>query len=157
MPDLDSLRTTLLTATGLTPDLTTDVGRWQLYRTAAEDTANHATLLQAATAEPDRTLATALVVHMLSLTPTADHPTWLATLASSERAYASQRSTEYGLLRTPPSCATLAQDLDNYTNWLQRRLAESLTDPTSLLELAAHARAKRTRHIARTRARALLD
>jgi hypothetical protein len=151
MPDLNALRTKLLTATGLAPDLTTDVGRWQLYRTAADDDANHETLLQIASIEPDRTLAAAVVIHLLGRTATADHPTWLAALAPSERVHAAQRSTEYSLLRTPPSRATLARDLDTYTNWLQLRLAETLTDQPSLQELAVNARAKHTRHIARIR------
>ncbi|NEA34819.1 hypothetical protein [Streptomyces sp. SID13031] len=151
MPNPHSLRATLLTATGLTPDLTTDVGRWQLYRTAAEDTASHATLLQAATVDPDRALVMSLVVHLPALTATADHPTWLAALAPSERAYATQRSTEYALLRTRPPHDTLTRDLDTYTNWLQLRLAESLTHKPSLLELADRGRTKRIRNLATTR------
>lgn len=99
----------------------------------------------------------ALVVHVFALSATADHPTWLAALAPSERAYATQRSTEYALLRTPPPHDTLTRDLDTYTNWLQLRLAESLTHKPSLRELATNARTKRIRSLATVRAKALLD
>ena len=157
VPDLDSAVAKLLAATDLTPDLTIDAGRWQLYRAASDDQANHETLIQIATEEPDRPLAAALVVHMLGLTPASDHPTWLATLAPSERAFATQRSTELSLLRTPPSYEALTRDLDSYTNWLQLGLAESLTDKPSLHELATNGRTKRIRNLAKARAKALLD
>ncbi len=115
--------------------LSADHARWAVYSDALRDAELHPLVLEAVLAEADGALAASVVTAALEAVAPADRPTWVAALPVGERAYATRRSAELGVLdrvldgvAAPDEVASLP----DRTPWLQLRVAGTARDPAVL-------------------------
>lgn len=151
----------LASSIGATYDLQTDRGRWELYQTAMR-LAGAVLLLKAAVQdEPDKALATAVVLAMLERTPVDRHSEWLTLAPPEQRAYCEQRSWEIDLLRRAEDGSLGAEEVrsgnGDWSDWLQMRLTDASDDPDVVNVLVESGRTKRIRHTAGERAKRLSE
>lgn len=120
-------------------------GRWELYRAAAGRPEAHAALREALAVEPDRHVLLSAVLVMVELVPDGEHGGWVALAPGARR-----RAAEVRLLRRGDalSAAEVAAGLPEWSDWLQLRLAESLTRPDALEALKVGGRTRRVRNAA---------
>jgi hypothetical protein len=141
------------------PDAGTDHDRWRLYERAIESSASLDLLRQAVALEEDRTLATSVVLRILERAADDQQDDWIAQLTPENREYCKKRAAEIRILRRARqgalSAGEIASQMGDWTDWLQRRLVDGLSDGDSLAILSSQGKTKRVRNAATERLRAL--
>ncbi|WP_280716988.1 hypothetical protein [Kitasatospora sp. MAP5-34] len=134
------------------PDWRDEHARWGLYSRAGEHPEAVDLLRRAVAVDPDPSLASAVVVMMLERIDSSQRAQWVGMLDPSVRRFSEVRSRELGLLESVRSGDDLdsidSNTVDGWSDWLQRRVAESARDGRVLSLLSRHARTKRIRRIA---------
>lgn len=139
-------------------DCLDDDDRARLYHRAAATPAAHELLRVALSLEPDELLVAEVLIGALEHAPADALADWLdlITPSSPRFEYAKRRAQEAALLWqliAPTAKPPGAPALNSWSDWLQRRLAARAESAAVLAELAASGRARRVRHVARSRLR----
>lgn len=126
--------------------------RWEIYRQASLLSQTAELLLRAVEAEPEATMASAVVVMMLERVEPSERDKWLEALPPNVRRFAEARSVELGILDLMSS-GDVPEDfgvdtVGGWTDWLQRKIVESTRNVDVLEILASHARTKKVRRLA---------
>lgn len=104
-------------------------------------------------------MATSVVLRMLERVADDQQDDWIAQLAPGSREYCEKRADEIRILRRARrgtlSAGDIASGIGDWTDWLQQRLVDALTDSDSLAVLSNRCRTKRVRNAAVERLRAL--
>jgi hypothetical protein len=133
-------------------DLDADHGRWQFYQRALADPRCLALLGEAARAEDDPALASALVVQLLEIVPDAQRDRLVAGLSPGNAEFAANRLVELRVFENVISDSLPGDDfgrqLSDWSNWLQLRIAERVDNPAYLEALQRGGRTKRIRGVA---------
>ncbi|WP_329033029.1 hypothetical protein OIE71_10440 [Streptomyces sp. NBC_01725] len=126
--------------------------RWHVYRAAVTDQAALDLLREALRAERDPALVSAVVVLLLERVDGSQHSEWIGILSDEHRQFANRRSAELGTLEGVTSgsisVATVCDSLDQWSDWLQLKIAESSRVLGILTCLSRDGRTKRIRRIA---------
>ena len=126
--------------------------RWDLYRQAATIPQATELLRQVVEIEPVGSLASAAVVMMLERVIPSERIGWIEVLDPSVRSYPEVRARELGILEVVSSGVLRdgvnADTVEDWSDWLQRRVAESSGNRQILSVLADHARTKKIRRLA---------
>ncbi|MFC9690109.1 hypothetical protein ACFTSF_16305 [Kribbella sp. NPDC056951] len=128
--------------------------RWSIYQRAMSIPEAHRALRIAVTDEPDKTLATAVVVALFDHVAPPDRASWINALPRRARAFPTRRSDEM-LVAEAHHSGPPPVDISTWSDWLLRRVAASSTSKQTLIKLAAEARTKRARNLAATRAKTI--
>jgi len=148
-----SLLDAIAAAVGDVPgDVADEHRRWHLYERAIVASAGLDPLQRAVAGEPDRALATTVVLRMLERVPDGEQAGWIERLQPADRATAERRAGEIRTLRRAGegelTAAEAAGLIGTWSDWLQLRLAGQSTDPELLAILAALGRTRRIRNTA---------
>lgn len=147
---LEMLIQRLADATGEdVPDFRDGHARWRLYQLTAERMDASELLKKAAEIESDLSIASAIVVMMLERVDPSERQQWVEVLDPSVRSFAERRTRELEILESIDSAA-VGSDLsvDDWSDWLQRKVAQSTRDALVLSILADSGRTKRIRRLA---------
>lgn len=150
------------TADDIAHDALHDPGhdRWALYRRAASAPTAWPLLLRAVRWETDPALASAVVVLMLEKVPGAERKSWVSALAPTARPFSLVRLRELAVYER--LCAGVVpedfgpDDIEGWSDWLQRRAALGLDEERVLTLLARTGRTKKARRTALERLRPMV-
>lgn len=131
-----------------------DNDRWAIYSRALEHPDEHACLMRLLSEEDDLGLVYAVVVGALEVVDEAQGRAWIDLLPHDDRGFVERRWREIGVLRSSARSAARGPDVDattinEWSDWLQRRVARSQVTAETLQVLAEHGRTKAVRHAAR--------
>jgi hypothetical protein len=135
--------------------------RWAVYVRAMDNPDEWHVLLDLVAQEPDKSLASAVVVRILELLPGSLRIDFVRALPSGKlRDYAMTRSSELSIFEkilTGVEQRLIDSDLDirNWSTWLQLRSATSIRNESILDALMKAGSTKRVRHEAKERLHAL--
>ncbi|MBT2442869.1 hypothetical protein J7E93_22730 [Streptomyces sp. ISL-36] len=128
--------------------------RWGLYQRAMAAPDAWAPLRRALENEPDPAVASSVVLQMLERLPAEEHEPWVRALHSEDkRAYAQRRSQDLQVLEA--ALGGREVEREDWSVWLQLKLAEQVGDARLLAELAEEGETKRVRATAAERLRAV--
>ncbi|TCC10717.1 hypothetical protein [Kribbella soli] len=134
-------------------DLEDEHARLDLYRRSVQLSAAREHLLAGLKLEPVQSLAAAVVVEAFPCIPPADRVAWVRNLKPEVRDFPSKRIRELeileGIADGNPNVSNL--DVDDWSDWLQRRVIEAADDADILQQLADAGRTKAIRARARER------
>ena len=123
--------------------------RWELYMYAAARPEAQSALRRTIAGDPDFSLASAVVVLMLDRVDPKERDRWTSILDPSVRGFSETRSRELEILESLRSGDTLDSDtIQNWSDWLQRKVVDSVRDEHILSVLSQFARTKRIRQLA---------
>lgn len=131
-----------------------DNDRWAIYSRALEHPGEHACLMRLLPEEDDFGLVHAVVVGALEVVDEAQGHVWIDLLPLDDRGFVERRAREIGVLRRSVRSPARGPDIDattidEWSDWLQRRVAGSQAATETLQVLAEHGRTKAVRHAAR--------
>ncbi|MEP7766009.1 hypothetical protein [Sanguibacter sp. 25GB23B1] len=131
-----------------------DNDRWAIYSRALEHPGEHACLMRLLPEEDDFSLVHSVVVGALEVVDEAQGRAWIDLLPHDDRGFVERRAREIGVLRSSAQSAAHLPDvdattIDEWSDWLQRRVAASRATAETLQVLAEHGRTKAVRHAAR--------
>lgn len=132
-------------------DLEDEHARLDLYRRSVQSSAAREHLLAGLRLEPVQSLAAAVVVEALPHIPPADRVAWVRILKPEVRDFPSKRIRELEILEAIADGTPDVGDLDDWSDWLQRRVIEAAGDADILQQLADAGRTKAIRARARER------
>jgi hypothetical protein len=116
-------------------------------------------LLRAVMAEPDGPVASAVVVGMLERLGAEERSGWVEALKPGDGAFSVRRAEELSVLEAVRSGDfpedRIHDEVDAWSDWLQRHVTEGGASAAVLEALAEHARTRRIRHLAREAVRRL--
>jgi hypothetical protein len=126
--------------------------RWRLYEESLRHLDRRSLVLEAVRTEDDGPLAAATVVQALERASDAERATWVGALpVGKERDFAARRAREFAQLAEimgGDGAAAREEDVRDWSQWLQLRLAEQVTSKRVLELLAEHGMTRRIRHLA---------
>lgn len=135
------------------PDCRDGHARWGLYRQVATQPGAAVLLRKAAEAEADPSISSAIVVMMLERIDPSERRQWVEVLDPSVRSFSEIRSRELEIFESLVSNTArreISPDiLAAWSDWLQRKVVESIRDERLLSDLAEFGRTKRIRRLAR--------
>ncbi|WP_454043329.1 hypothetical protein [Cellulosimicrobium sp. Marseille-Q8652] len=142
----------LADALAMTGDAADEHWRWAVYRRATEVPALRTTLLRAVEVEPDAAVAVGVAWAVLERDD-AETARWVAAVPAPDRRRVESRAAEIAVLRGVRSLDTApsAQDVNGWSDWLQRRVVTEVDGRRVLAALAEHGRTRRVRGAARER------
>ncbi|MBL0885432.1 hypothetical protein [Myceligenerans indicum] len=133
--------------------------RWRLYEAAARSAQKMPIIYQALRFEGNELLLSATVIHILPLVVDDERADWVDLLPQGRsRDYAARRATELHILEARTavdSPVASREEINNWSQWLQLRIAERSENTDLLSELSEVGTTKRIRHEARQRVRSL--
>ncbi len=134
-------------------DYSDDHTRWGLYRTAINAPEALPTLLRAVSVEQDASLASGVVGEVLERIDPQARPAWVQALDPSVREFSARRTRELHVLESIRSgtfpATQVADVIDEWSNWLQLRIATDVSDKVINQALSERGRTKRIRNTAR--------
>lgn len=127
--------------------------RWDLYRLAASDEPVRSLLFRACAAETVPIMASALVIELFDHVDRQERLSLVAVLPESVQDFPARRIRELDVLEAlaPASgeaVSVTAHDIEEWSDWLQRRVIESTVRGDLLELLARHGRTKKLRRLA---------
>lgn len=133
--------------------------RWHLYQQALPEPRLRHHLRAALGREPDRGVATGVVLLAFDLDPTpARRAEWVASVYGEARDFVALRARELLVLEAVQHSGVVEDDdVTGWTHWLQREAAEQATVRWVLEKLAAEGRTRKVRNIATERLRMWRD
>jgi len=151
---MQELLVSLAARVGVTvTDVRDEHDRWRVYAPAvnSEDCAD--LLLEAVGLEPDPNVALSVVLRKLEVVPQADRQRWVDGLTGDiQRQFAARRAAELQVLETRPLASSLRAGIEQeWSDWLQLRLAESSPEHNVTYWLSRAGRTKRIRRTAAER------
>ncbi|MFE3590870.1 hypothetical protein ACFXOY_25525 [Streptomyces niveus] len=133
-------------------DASDEHARWAIYCMAVTDDALLDLLHRALKDEEELPLVSAVVVLVLERTDRSRHAEWIGILSDELKAFADRRSAELGILEGLMSesipVVIVRDSLDEWSDWLQLKVAESVRTSGVLDFLSHEGRTKRIRRIA---------
>ncbi|MEU6310671.1 hypothetical protein [Streptomyces sp. NPDC047014] len=128
--------------------------RWDIYRRISLKAGAVDNLRRAVEIEPDAPIASAIVVMMLEHLDPSTRAEWVEMLHPSVRPFSAVRARELETLESlsAPSVPRVDKTaLEGWSDWLQLRIVESVTDRRILSTMAEQGRTKRIRRVAAER------
>lgn len=143
----------LAAMTDATPgDVRDEHERWGVYEHAIRSQTGLESLRRAVSLEEDKAVASSVVLRVLELVDNEELGAWIETLPPDSRALSERRAEEIRMLRRAHAGDLLRDELqlkiDDWSDWLQLRLARVLHAPESLAVLSERGRTRRTRNAA---------
>ncbi|GAA3583388.1 hypothetical protein GCM10022198_03260 [Klugiella xanthotipulae] len=139
--------------------LANEDARWDAYRRVIESRAHVDLLYSCVKSEPDPALASAVVVEVLETVPPQDRGRWVEAVDDSQKDSVRTREWEIGVLDSlnagQKNVSDVKMSVDNWSNWLQQRIAETEMSWDVLAVIASRGRTKRIRRYASERLRRL--
>jgi hypothetical protein len=127
-----------------------DAERWVIYQKAISTLESLDLLLAAVAREDDTALASATVVAVIEQRPDQEAENWIRLLPAAAREFPRTRAGEVERLRQLMAGSTASPDeIDTWTDWLQRRASTRPIDVEVLSLLTKSGRTKRVRNAAR--------
>jgi hypothetical protein len=125
--------------------------RWQVYQAAAARPELHAHLHDAVACEPDVVVAIGVALDLLERLAPDDAAAWLRGLEISEEGLVRRRAADTMTLRAVLTGSAASTPVEEWSDWLQRRVAAEATDPRVLDALVELGCTRRVRAGARVR------
>ena len=127
--------------------------RWEVYQKVVDLAEARDQLRAALRLEPVLSLAAAVVVLAFEHVPVGERAGWVGALKEEVRAFPERRMAELEILEAcrAGELAPASVDLDEWSDWLQRRVAQTATDLAVLELLAERGRTKAIRAAATER------
>jgi hypothetical protein len=126
--------------------------RWGLYRRIGALPGAAESLLRAAEIEPDVSIASAIVVMMLERVDASERSRWVDVLDPSVRRFSEVRSRELGIFESLGSGFNSdyidSNTVEDWSDWLQLRVVQSVRNNHVLSVLFSHGRTKKIRRLA---------
>ncbi|MEU8607680.1 hypothetical protein AB0C29_06735 [Actinoplanes sp. NPDC048791] len=151
---MQELLVSLAARVGVTvTDVQDEHDRWQVYAQAVNSDDCADLLLEAVGLEPDLNVALSVVLRKLEVVPQADRQRWVDGLTGDiQRQFAARRAAELPVLETRPLAPSLQKGIEQeWSDWLQLRLAESSPERDVISRLSRTGRTKRIRRTAAER------
>jgi hypothetical protein len=142
-------------------DLASEHARWGIYQRMMDSPADWDPLRELVAAEPDSSVAVAVVLAMLERVPAAERMLWVdGTSMRKESSLVILRRQEVGILEAVSGDLGIGYSLapaqvSDWSDWLQRRASQESTSPAVLEQLTQSGRTRRVRHLAAERLRFL--
>jgi hypothetical protein len=138
-------------------DLDDEHERWRIFHRAVQHRVGLDVVFRAVGLERDQSMAESVVISVLEVLPDSEHAPWIDQLAADRRRYSRDRSAEIAIVRRARcggyTADELAAHLDDWSDWVQRRLVSDVDDPQALAVLARHGRTRKVRNGAAERVR----
>jgi hypothetical protein len=116
-------------------DLDDEHERWRIVQRAVQCRVRFDLVFRVVGLERDQSMAESVVVSVLEVLPDSEHAAWIDQLAPNHRRYCHNRSAEIAIVRGARSggydAEELAAHLDNWSDWVQRRLVPEVDLPPS--------------------------
>lgn len=141
----------LATRVGITlTDAQDEHQRWSVYLAAADLDEFNEVLLEIVSLEPDPNVALGIVLKKIARIPDLERRAWIDRLpAQKQRDYANRRAREFKVFETRPLSPLLREGIDeDWSDWLQLRLAEFSPEREVAFWLSRAGRTKRIRRLA---------
>jgi len=126
--------------------------RWSLYRAALDTPGALPLLFEAVSLEPDGPLASAVVGEVLERVPGDERERWVGILPPAVRDFSARRARDLGVLeslqRGAVSADSVAELIDEWSDWLQGRAVRVTADQDVLRVVSRRGRTKRIRQAA---------
>lgn len=132
--------------------------RWELYRRALEADESFDALRRCVVVEPVVQIAVGVVFALLETHAIGDLDEWIAGLPPWGVGLVVEKAADFELVRTLSSAEAVVdeEDVDRWSDWVQRRLSQGSCSETVLAALARTGRTRRVRNDARARTNAPL-
>lgn len=139
-----------LRSTDLSLDTSDEHQRWELYKEAINRRIAWNQLLRCVSSETDAAVATTVVAQVMEMVDAELRKRWVDALPEAGRPFGQQRLREFAILDDPESAKSPQGEwsVDDWSDWLQLRLAESTGHLEVLSRLACIGRTKRIRRVA---------
>ena len=130
-------------------------GRWPLYDEALRRPEANPVLLRLVGLEPNEGIAVSIVLQMVEAVDEAEQDRWVWALPADRRGFARWRAREVGIARRVAGEGVGPDELDveQWSDWLQRRVARDGGQLAVLDALAVDGRSRRVRAQAAEHAR----
>ncbi|NRQ38842.1 hypothetical protein HII36_44525 [Nonomuraea sp. NN258] len=130
-------------------ELSEDHQRWALYDLAIREGVGRDLLFRLLPLEPDLPMASSVVVQLVERVDPEERAAWVGRIPPEQRDYALRRVGELEIVDAVAAgelpAGQVAQRLDGWSDWVQRRITECVRDPAVLEIMAERGRTRRVR------------